>query len=88
VNLEALKDRPAVSALLQRVRLDPERELMSLFGHNENMGRVGLERYGKFGRHIQTGPLPAAATACQEWQTEGNITANRMRSSYRSLGRS
>jgi hypothetical protein len=40
VNLETLKDRPAVSALPQWVRLDPERERMSLFGHDANMRRA------------------------------------------------
>ena len=41
---EALKDRPAISVLPQRVRMDPDPERMSLFGHDANMGRDAKER--------------------------------------------
>jgi hypothetical protein len=38
MNLNALADRPAVSALSQRVCLDPYREMMSLFEHDRKYG--------------------------------------------------
>jgi hypothetical protein len=38
MNLNALADRPAVSALSQRVCLDPYRELMSPFEHDRKYG--------------------------------------------------
>jgi hypothetical protein len=38
MNLNALADRPAVSALPQRVRLYPDRELMGLFERDTKYG--------------------------------------------------
>ncbi len=62
MNLKALKDRPAVSALPQRVRMDSDREL-SLFGHDANMGRRAKERQRKIRLPQLAGPLPKISEA-------------------------
>jgi hypothetical protein len=66
VNLKALKDRPAVSAFPQRVLMDPNRERMSLFGHDANMGRRRKERQRKIGLPYSNWPTTSRWGSCQD----------------------
>ena len=59
MNLNALADRPAVSALSQRVCLDPYRELMSLFEHDRKYGARPARMLGKLSATFKLANYPA-----------------------------